>query len=378
MSGDSVTRVDFVGSFLRPQRLRDAFAAYQAGSLGADALRAAQDDAIAELIRKQESHGLPFVNDGEYRRRYFMESLAGIGGLEPWHEGWDQLLADLEEPEDQVRPETRGLEKGNERRKPVTRRLTLDRNVPLEEYRYAASVATKPAKVTLVGPDRFTQRYAYEESRNVYPTMESFLRDAIAVERQMIEQLRDAGCRYVQIDAPGYTAYVDPTMLDAMRGRGEDPQANMARSIAADNELAAGFPEMTFGVHLCRGNHQSNWHREGSYDAIAERLFNELPYERLLLEYDDERSGGFEPLRFVPKGKIVVLGLISSKLARVETVDELRGRIEEAAKYVDLAQVALSPQCGFATTLTGNLLTEDDQWRKIDVMMQTAEAVWGK
>lgn len=372
-----MTRVDFVGSFLRPQRLRDAFTAYQAGSMDAETLRAVQDDAIAALVREQERHSLPFVNDGEFRRRYFMESLAGIGGLEPWHEGWDQLLADLEEPEDKVRPETRGLEKGNERRKPVTRRLSLERNVPLEEYRFVAGVSTKPAKVTLVGPDRFTQRYAYEESRHVYPTMESFLHDAIAVERQMIEQLRDAGCRYVQIDAPGYTAYVDPTMLEAMRGRGEDPQANMARSIAADKELASGFTDMTFGVHLCRGNHQSNWHREGSYDAIAEQLFNELPYERLLLEYDDERSGSFEPLRFVPKGKTVVLGLISSKLARVETADELRRRIDDAAKYVDIEQLALSPQCGFATTLTGNLLTEDDQWRKIDVMMQTAQAVWG-
>ncbi|HXF34942.1 MAG TPA: hypothetical protein VN603_10245, partial [Candidatus Acidoferrales bacterium] len=131
------------------------------------------------------------------------------------------------------------------------------------------------------------------------------------------------------------------------------------------------------GVHLCRGNHQSNWHREGSYDAIAEQLFNELPYKRLLLEYDDARSGGFEPLRFVPKDKVVVLGLISTKIARVETVEELRRRIDEAAQYIDVSQLALSPQCGFATTLTGNLLTEDDQWRKIDVMLKTAQAVWG-
>lgn len=370
-------RVDFVGSFLRPQRLKDAFAGYQAGKVGAEALRIVEDDAIRMLVAQQERHGLPIVNDGEYRRRYFMESLAGIGGLEPWHEGWDQLLADLEEPEEKVRVETRGLEKGNERRKPVTRRLVLERNVVLDEYAFAAKAATKPAKVTLVGPDRFTQRYAYEESLAVYPTIDAFLDDAVRVEREIIAGLRDAGCRYVQIDAPGYTAYVDPAMLSAMRGRGEDPQTNMRRSIAADSALAAAFPEMTFGVHLCRGNHQSNWHREGSYDAIAEQLFNELPYKRLLLEYDDARSGGFEPLRFVPKDKMVVLGLISTKKARVETVDELRRRLDEASTYVDLGQVALSPQCGFATTLTGNLLTEDDQWRKIDVMMATAQAVWG-
>jgi 5-methyltetrahydropteroyltriglutamate--homocysteine methyltransferase len=370
-------RVDFVGSFLRPQRLKDAFAGYLSGEISSEALRSAQDAAIRELVREQERHGLPLVNDGEYRRRYFMESLSGIGGLEPWHDGWTQLLADLEEPEDHVRPETRGLETGNERRKPVTRRLSLDRNVVLDEYNFASGVATKPVKVTLVGPDRFTQRFAYEESRNVYPTIDAFVYDAVNVERRIVSELRDAGCRYVQIDAPGYTAYVDEAMLTAMRSRGEDPRRNMERSIAADKALAADFPEMTFGVHLCRGNHQSNWHREGSYDAIAERLFNELPYERLLLEYDDARSGGFEPLRFVPRGKIVVLGLISTKTARVETVDELRRRLDEASQYVDLRQVALSPQCGFATTLTGNLLTQDDQWHKIEVMMKTARAVWG-
>ena len=370
-------RVDFVGSFLRPERLKRAFGEHQAGTLSYDALREVQDSAIRDLVAEQERHGLPVVNDGEYRRRYFMESLAGIGGLESWHEGWDQLLEDLEEPDEKVTAETRGLEKGNERRKPVTRKLAVDRNVPLEEYSFAESVATKPVKVTLVGPDRFTQRYAYEESRHVYPTMEDFLGDAIAVEREMVGQLRDAGCRYVQIDAPGYTAYVDPTMLAAMRSRGEEPLTNMWRSIAADKALAKDFPGLTFGVHLCRGNHQSNWHREGSYDAIAEELFTELPYERLLLEYDDARSGGFEPLRFVPKEKTVVLGLISTKQARVESVDELRRRLDEAAKFVDLAQVALSPQCGFATTLTGNILTDDDQWRKIDVMMETARAVWG-
>jgi 5-methyltetrahydropteroyltriglutamate--homocysteine methyltransferase len=193
----------------------------------------------------------------------------------------------------------------------------------------------------------------------------------------MVMELAEAGCRYVGIDGPGYTAYVDPDSLAAMRSRGEDPQANLSRSIAADNEIIADFPGVTFGVHICRGNRQSMWHREGHYDAIAETLFNDLNHQRLLLEYDTERAGGFEPLRFVPKGKIAVLGLITTKVARIETVDELRRRIDEAARYLPLEQLAISPQCGFASSLRGNLLTEDEQFRKLDVMLETAAKVWG-
>jgi 5-methyltetrahydropteroyltriglutamate--homocysteine methyltransferase len=193
----------------------------------------------------------------------------------------------------------------------------------------------------------------------------------------MLRQLMEAGCRYVGIDAPGYTAYVDGPSLAAMRARGEDPEANMERSVRADNEVIANFPEMTFGIHLCRGNRQSMWHREGSYDAIAEKLFNGLKHPRLLLEYDTERAGGFEPLRFVPKGKIVVLGLITTKVGRVETVHELRRRIDEAARYIPIEQLALSPQCGFASSIMGNLLNEDEQFRKLDVMLETAVKVWG-
>ena len=162
-----------------------------------------------------------------------------------------------------------------------------------------------------------------------------------------------------------------------MRARGEDPEQNIERSIRADNQVIADFPDITFGIHLCRGNRQSMWHREGSYDAIAEKLFNGLNHSRLLLEYDTERAGSFEPLRWVPKGKIVVLGLITTKLGRVETVDELRRRIDEAACYIPIEQLALSPQCGFASSIMGNLLSEDEQFRKLDVMVETAAKVWG-
>jgi 5-methyltetrahydropteroyltriglutamate--homocysteine methyltransferase len=194
----------------------------------------------------------------------------------------------------------------------------------------------------------------------------------------MIGELALAGCRYLGIDGPGYTAYVDPDSLAALRARGEDPLATMERSIRADNEVVANFRTMTFGIHICRGNRQSMWHREGKYDAIAEKLFSGLNHQRLLLEYDTERAGGFEPLRFVPKGKIAVLGLITTKVGRVETVDELRRRIDDAARFLPLEQLALSPQCGFASSIRGNLLTEDEQFRKIDVMLETAEKVWGK
>jgi 5-methyltetrahydropteroyltriglutamate--homocysteine methyltransferase len=229
----------------------------------------------------------------------------------------------------------------------------------------------------LIGPDRIAQCFDSEKSRPVYPTTDEFLDDVVAVERMMIAQLAEAGCRYVGIDGPGYTAYVDPPSVDAMRLRGEDPAANMERSIQADNRVIAGFPGVVFGLHICRGNRQSMWHREGSYDAIAERLFNGLNHQRLLLEYDTERAGSFEPLRFVPKEKLVVLGLITTKAGRIESVDELRRRIDEAARYLPLEQLALSPQCGFASSIMGNLLSEDEQFREFDVMLETAAKVWG-
>jgi 5-methyltetrahydropteroyltriglutamate--homocysteine methyltransferase len=187
----------------------------------------------------------------------------------------------------------------------------------------------------------------------------------------------DSGCRYIQIDAPGYTAYVDPPSLAAMRRRGEDPMENFTRSLRADRDLLRGFEGMTFGIHLCRGNQRSMWHRDGSYDAIAERVFTELGHDRFLLEYDSPRAGGFEPLRFVPKGKVVVLGLVSTKVPELEPIDELRRRIDEANRYVRLEQLAISPQCGFASDIVGNLLSEDDQKRKLELVVETARKVWG-
>jgi 5-methyltetrahydropteroyltriglutamate--homocysteine methyltransferase len=238
-------------------------------------------------------------------------------------------------------------------------------------------VAKKPVKVTLIGPDRICQRFDWQNSQTVYPTVEEFMSDVVKVEREMILALTDAGCRYIQIDAPGYTAYVDSPSLQAMRERGEDPEENFSQSLKADNELLEGFDDVTFGIHLCRGNQRSMWHREGSYDNIAERLLNELKHDRFLFEYDSPRAGGFEPLRFLPKGKLVVLGLVSTKISQLEKIDDLRRRIDEAAKHAPLEQLAISPQCGFSSDVVGNLISEDDQKRKLEIVVETSRQVWG-
>ncbi|MBV9439280.1 MAG: cobalamin-independent methionine synthase II family protein [Candidatus Eremiobacteraeota bacterium] len=367
--------VDIVGSFLRPEPLKAAFAAHAAGDLSESQLAGAEDEAIGKLIATEERLGLPIVTDGEFRRRQFMESFSVVAGMEPWLQS---VLALEEHRRATAAPSPLTQETGNEVRRPVTERLRLVRNKVADEYRYAASLTDRPVKVTLIGPDRLSQRYAYEESTTIYPDAGAFVDDVVRVQREMIAELRDAGCRYVQIDEPGFTSYVDSQRLAAMRSRDEDPDANLSRSIAANNAIVEAFPGVTFGVHLCRGNARSQWHRSGTYDAIAERLFTGLAQQRLLLEYDDERSGNFTPLRFVPKGKVVVLGLITTKRPQLETVDELRRRIDDASRYVPTEQLALSPQCGFASSIEGNLISEDDQWRKIEVMLRTAEAVWGR
>jgi methionine synthase II (cobalamin-independent) len=370
-------RVDQVGSLLRPQKLKDAFAAYSLGQIEEQKLHKIQDDAIRDVVARQVAHNLPIVVDGEFRRTSFMESFAVVAGVEEWQTGvktYHEILA-REDTGESV--SHKGQDPILLNRKRVTERLRLVRNALLDDFHFTQSLADRPAKVTLISADRISQCYDSEASRLVYPTVEEFLRDVVAVERQMISGLAQAGCRYIGIDGPGYTAYVDPDSLAAMRSRGEDPQTNLARSIAADNEIIAGFPGVTFGIHICRGNRQSMWHREGSYDAIAEQLFTGLEHERLLLEYDTERAGSFEALRFVPKEKIAVLGLITTKVGRVESVDALRRRIDEAARYLPLEQLAISPQCGFASSLRGNLVTEDEQFRKLDVMLETAAKVWG-
>jgi 5-methyltetrahydropteroyltriglutamate--homocysteine methyltransferase len=322
------------------------------------------------------AHDLPIIVDGEFRRTSFMESFAVVAGVEEWQAGvktYHEILkrADVNEPTSH-----KGQDPILLNRKRVTERLRLLHNSLLDDFCFTQALTDRPVKLTLISADRISQCYDSDASKSIYPTAEQFLRDVIVVERQMITELAEAGCRYVGIDGPGYTAYVDPDSLAAMRARREDPHVNMQRSIDADNEIIANFPGVVFGIHICRGNRQSMWHREGHYDAIAEELFTELHHQRLLLEYDTERAGNFAPLRFVPQGKIAVLGLITTKVGRVETVDELRRRIDEATRYLPLEQLAVSPQCGFASSLRGNLLTEDEQFRKLDVMLEVARKVW--
>ena len=373
----STSRVDHVGSLLRPEALKQAFLRHAAGQADAEALKAAQDAAIREVIFAQQRHGLPVVTDGEFRRLNWQVSFSEVEGWDLWAGSWRNFLQNPENRGAHERPLTKGDDAVVSFRAPATARLRLLRSFPMEEYRFARSVATAPVKVTLMGPDRVAQMCDLERSRAVYADADVFLGDVVRIQRQMVEELVGAGCNYVQLDEPSYTGYVDPPTLERMRASGADPLKNLDRAIAADNAVIAGCKgRATFGVHICRGNRASMWHREGTYDAIAERLFGGLAFDRLLLEYDTERAGGFEPLRFVPKGKIVVLGLITTKTGRVETVDELARRIGEASRFVPLDQLALSPQCGFASGIAGNLLTEDEQWRKLDVMLETARKVW--
>jgi len=374
-------RTDVVGSLLRPAAWKQARARFDAGDIDAGALRALEDAEILKAVQLQEQIGLDVVTDGEMRRLNFQDSFGlSVRGFDSAGENLHGHQARSEGASPMRRFDIPDLDRPGTpvaHRRPAKQRLSLGRNVPLEEYRYASAVATRPVKVALVGPDRISQRFDHHASKAVYPHMDAFMEDVVAVEREMIAGLRDAGCRYVQIDAPGYTAYVDEPSLAAMRARGEDPEENFSRSLRADARLTEGFEGVTFGIHLCRGNQRSMWHREGTYDAIAERLFNELPHRRFLLEYDSARAGSFAPLRFVPKGRVVVLGLVSTKIAQMESADELARRIDEAARYVALDCLAISPQCGFGSDVAGNLVSEDEQKRKLELVVETARRVWG-
>ncbi len=376
-SGLAAARTDHVGSLLRPESLKAVFGRRAAGLADGDELARAQDAAIRAVVAQQERHGLPVVTDGEYRRLNWQLSFSEVEGWDLWKISWDGLRKRPENRDPQEKPLTRGRDAVLTFRTPASARLRLVRNFPLEEYRYTRGVATKPVKITLMGPDRVAQMCDIEHSRPVYADADAFLADVVAIQRRMVRELVEAGCEYVQLDEPSYTGYVDPATLERMRARSEDPMKNLERAIAADNAVIEGLKgRSVFGLHICRGNRASMWHREGTYDAIAELLFNGLKFDRLLLEYDTALAGGFEPLRFVPKGVTVVLGLITTKTGTLETIDQLKKRVDQAARFVPLDQLALSPQCGFASGIAGNLLSEDAQWRKLEVMLETARQLW--
>jgi len=383
VDGLRMIRVDHTGGLRQPASLRQLVREYRADRVSEAELREGQQRAVQDVIAKQEQLGLPVVSDGEFFRiGGFQESFGGaVTGFDaiPYKE-WDSAQPEPVAAGSAGAPPRReesgvsGPGPAILHRLPVKERLRLVRNLILEEYRFGASVSETPVKVTLIGPDRILQRFEYESSTGVYADPEEFLADVVAIERRMIEEVVAAGCRYVQIDEPGYTAYVDPILTAKMRERGEDPHANLARSIEADNELIAGFPGVTFAVHVCRGGGGGRGgpapHREGTYDAIAEQLFSEARFDRFLLEYDGEHAGSFSALRFMPRDRVAVLG-IASNHGPVEPIDYLKQRLDEASRYIDLEQVAVCPRCGMR-----RIATEEMQWDKLRALQAVAADVW--
>jgi 5-methyltetrahydropteroyltriglutamate--homocysteine methyltransferase len=382
-------RVDQIGGLpCSPEYWRD-FQNFSLGRMDAASWRKRQDAAVTEAVRAQEAVDFPILTDGELRRRNFQESFANaVSGFDVP----DAARFAYQEGEISSAPHSRAEQNFAAvgpaifTRRPARERLKLVRNVVLEEFQTAQALSDRPVKVALLGPDRIAQRFDWQNSTSVYRDLDDFVADVVGILREMISGLAKAGCKYIQIDAPGYTAYVDDVSKQRMRERGEDPAENMRRSIAADNAVIAGFPDVTFGIHLCRGNPRTidpqtgkvmaQWHREGHYDDIAEELFGTLKHERLLLEYDSNRSGGFEPLRFVQKGHVAVLGLVTTKDPALEDADGLIRRVEDAAKHLPLDQLAISPQCGFGG-LDPAVMPQQDAWAKLKRLVEVAHRVWG-
>lgn len=375
--GTAPARVDVIGSLLRPPRLVEAFGDFSAGTIGPAQLRAIQDETIEAAIAEQEACGLPVVTDGEFRRQHFMESFADVTGFA--HGRLAPLgvaVITSEEPAaDAQGSRTRGyLARGR-----TIEPLRLVHNRVRDEFVFAQAASDRIVKASLINCGRIIEGFDADGSRDVYEGVDEFVADVVKIQREIVGQLIEVGCRYVHIDAPGYTAYIDEGALAAMRERDEDPVESLDRAIHADNAVVEGFEGTTFGIHMCRGNFRGQWAREGTYDdssEVTERLYTQLRHERLMLEYDSDRAGGFETLRFVPKGKIAVLGLVSTKSRRIETVDELLRRIEEASRFLAVEQLAISPQCGFGSVLDGNPLDEELQWRKLEVLVETASRAW--
>ncbi len=372
-------RSDHTGALRMPDWLRDQYVDHFEGRIDDAALKQSQALAVGEVIRRQEQIGLPVVTDGEFLRfAGFQQSFGGaVSGFDaqPYvPRRRSRSEATLTSSPHRIETGVSGPGTAIYNRLPVKHRVRLEHNLLADEYALASGLARHPVKLTLTGPDRISQRFEYETSRQVYPDMDAFLRDVVEIERAMIAEVVAAGCRYIQIDEPGYTAYVDPPLLDRMHARGEDPRANMTRSIKADNAVIVGFPDVTFAVHICRGNSGGRggpgWHREGTYDAIAEQLFSELNFDRFLLEYDSEAAGTFEALRFMPSEKVAVLGLVSNH-GEVESPAYLEQRLNEASRILPLEQLALCPRCGM-----GSAPNEEQQWGKLAVIQQVAEEVW--
>jgi 5-methyltetrahydropteroyltriglutamate--homocysteine methyltransferase len=360
----SPIRSDVVGSLLRPPELVQAREALAAGRLGPAEFKRVEDRAVDAAVRLQEEAGLDVVTDGELRRyAFFGHLIDALDGFDKFG-GWAIPFHD---------------EAGGTlvfKRPVVVDRLRWRRSMCGEEFAYLRARTARPAKVTLISAQQAAAYYDPEKSAGAYPTRDAYLADVVDITRREIEELVRLGCTYVQIDAPQYAALLDPELREGYRTRGSDPDRLIDACIEMDNAALGRHPGVTFALHICRGNNQSMFYASGGYEPIA-RVFGKSRFQRFLLEYDDDRSGGFEPLRAMPEDREVVLGLVTSKKPRLESVEELRRRIEEAAKVVPLARLALSPQCGFASTMEGNRLTPADQRRKLERVAETARVVWG-
>ncbi|MBX5491639.1 MAG: cobalamin-independent methionine synthase II family protein [Chloroflexi bacterium] len=360
-------RADHVGSFLRPPELLQARAAHAEGRLSAEELRAAEDRAILDVLRLQQEVGIDIYTDGELRRDSWLSDLAeAVEGFVP----------------ERVPMAWRGPGGGVEgsRALVVGAPLRQQRRLTAHETPFLKQHSPGPFKITMPSPSVFIQAsYRPGVTDRVYPTRKALLDELVPIVRREIEALIAEGVPYIQLDAPQYTYYVDAQVRARLQQEGADPDALLADAIAGDRACLEGLARdgLTLALHLCRGNSRSRWIAEGGYDGLAEQLFTTLPVDRFLLEYDSDRAGGFEPLRFVPRGKMVVLGLISTKVPETPSVDELRRRIDEAARYMPLEDLAISPQCGFASVAAGNLISPDDQRRKLERVVETARRVWG-
>lgn len=299
----NMPRVDQIGSLIRPLELQEAFARHAAGDVDDGHLRAAQDRAIRTVLDHQERLELPIVTDGEFRRRVFMNSFAEVSGWTVWSGA--TARQPMRAPSAAGATATRTHSDPTRTTKyTIKERLRLIRNAPLDEYLFTSRLTARPVKITVIDTDRIRSVVDLEASGGAYHDMQDFLGDVVAIEHQILRELAEAGCVYVQIDGPSYTRFVDPEWLAQMRAAGQDPMLVLRESIHADNAVIAGVEGVNFGMHLCRGNpSDAGYHRQGFYDPIAEPLFNELEHDRFLLEYDTERAGSFEPLRFVPKDK---------------------------------------------------------------------------
>lgn len=361
-------RADHVGSFLRPQALLDARERTRKGDLSRRQLREVEDAAIRDIVRFQEDLGLTGITDGEFRRTYFhidfLEQLAGVetkGGISMHFHGAAGDV-DFAPPVMHVTGPVRHI-------KPIQ----------VDDFKFLQSVTRRTPKVTIPSPTMLHFRGGREAiSREAYPDLEVFFADVAAAYRAEIRTLGDAGCRYLQLDDTNLAYLCDEKMREGARQRGDDPNELPRRYAQLINAAIAERPvDMTVCVHLCRGNFKSAWVAEGGYEPVAEVLFNDLGVDGYFLEYDDARSGDFAPLRFVPKGKTVVLGLVTTKLDQLESKDALKRKIDEAARLIPLDQLCLSPQCGFSSTVHGNQIAREAQAAKLHLVVETAREVWG-